>query len=324
MRTVAFLIAASPNDAFYSQIAALSAALRGLDWVKWRPSVHVFLGGDGTTDPIAKWRFFLQGIEIRWTPTWRYDRDGDWAQSDDVFRCAPQEADVLVALDADTFPIRTLEPFIERVHELRTVAGVVAHYPTILPLADQRAGAVPPSLRRAWEQLADGLIHAPLDFAFTHTLVGADRPVRDRHTPFYLNFGMVAFPRPDFDRIAPLYLELRPQVMPRLTNGDFSGQAALALAIAQERCRTWALPLRYNFPNDPVAETMYPDELSRIVLLHYLRTAVIDRHRIFATAEDFLAFISRPLEGANRVLQSAVLALFGRDYPFGDRVARHT
>ena len=46
MRTVAFLIAASPNDAFYSQIAAISAALRCLDWVRWRPSVHVFVGGE--------------------------------------------------------------------------------------------------------------------------------------------------------------------------------------------------------------------------------------------------------------------------------------
>ena len=69
---------------------------------------------------------------------------------------------------------------------------------------------------------------------------------------------------------------------------------------------------------------MYPDELSRIVLVHYLRTAVIDRHRIFATADDFRAFVSRRLDGANQVLQGAVLATFGRDYPFDDRVVRHT
>lgn len=324
MPRVAFLIAASPNDAFYSQIAALSAALRRLNWVRWLPSVHVFVGGNRISDPIAKWRGYLEEIEINWTPTWRHDREGDWAQSDDVFRCAPPAADVLVALDADTFPIRTLEPMIEKVHELSSVAGLVAHYPTMLPLDDQPAGGPPPSLRRAWEQLADGLIRAPLDFAFTHTLVATDRPTEERFTPYYLNFGMVAFPRADFDRIARLYLELRPRVEARLANGDFSGQAALALAIAEAGCRTWALPIRYNFPNDPVAENMYPDELSQVVLLHYLRTAVIDRHRIFATADDFRAFVSRPLEGANRVLQDAVIATFGRDYPFGGRFLRHT
>jgi hypothetical protein len=323
MRTVAFLIAASPNDAFYSQVAALQAALRRLDWATWRPTVHVFVGGDPAIDRVAGWRPFLHAVEVQWTPSWRYERDGDWAQSDDVFRCAPRDADVLVALDADTYPIRALEPLIDRVHTAGAVAGVVAHYPTILgSSARETPGA--PTLRRAWEDLAAGLIQSPLDFAFTHTLVGLDRPARERYTPFYLNFGMVAFPRADFDRVAPLYLDLRPRIFARMTGGDFSGQAALTLAITEAGCRQWALPLRYNFPNDTIAESRYPDELASVVLVHYLRTDVIDRHRIFAGPDDYHAFVSSPLEGANGVLQSAVLATFGRDYPFGDPVARHT
>jgi hypothetical protein len=324
MPRVAFLIAASPNVAFYSQIAALSAGLRRLDWAKWVPSVHVFMGGDRTKDPVAEWHPFLRNVEISWTPSWRYRRDGDWAQSDDVFRCAPRDADVLVALDADTYPVDTLESVIERVHAVGAVAGVLAHYPTILPLADRTTDGARPDLRGAWERLAYGLISAPLDFAFTHTLVESDWPAANRYTPFYLNFGMVAFSRDAFDRIAPLYLELRPRVMARMGDGDFSGQAALTLAIAEAQCRTWALPLRYNFPNDPLAESMYPAELSQIVLVHYLRTAVIDRHRIFATPSEYRAFVSCPLGGANRVLQDAVIATFGRDYPFSGPGVRHT
>ncbi len=155
----------------------------------------------------------------------------------------------------------------------------------------------------------------PLDFAYSHTLMGPG-PSEHRLTPFYLNFGVVAFARTAFDLVAPRYLAFRPQVMGRMHNGDFSGQVALTLAIADSRVRTWALPMRYNFPNDPVAELMYQAELDQIAIVHYLRTSEFDRHRVFTTAEEYAAFLELPLSGVNHTFRQAILETLGTRYPF--------
>ena len=51
----------------------------------------------------------------------RFAREGDWAQSDDVFNYAPRDADVLLAMDADVLPVGPLEETVD----------VVAHGATL-------------------------------------------------------------------------------------------------------------------------------------------------------------------------------------------------
>jgi hypothetical protein len=330
MRSVAFLIAASPNDAFYSQIAALRAGLRALTWSHWRWSLHVFVGGDRRQDTVVDWRPYLQDVQIAWTSAARFALEGDWAQSDDAFRFAPLDADVLVALDADTFPIASLESLLNRVHDTESVAGVIAHYPTVLDFdfdttsntfsVRHRGG--PSSLREAWSRLAEGVTARPLDFAYTHSLMGPEQPAGLRVTPFYVNFGVVAFARTAFDAVAPRYLEMRQRVMTRMDDGDFSGQVALTLAITDAGVRTWALPMRFNFPNDALAESMYPGELQRLAIVHYLRTNEFDRHEVFTRPEAYSALLQQPLSGAGLAFRDAVRATLGRHYPFprGSRI----
>jgi hypothetical protein len=112
--------------------------------------------------------------------------------------------------------------------------------------------------------------------------------------------------------------------MERMRDADFSGQVALTLAVADAQVRTWALPMRYNFPNDPVAEAMYPGELEQVAIVHYLRTTDLDRHRLFTTPEEYAAFLELQLSGANRVFREAVTETFGTRYPFARRGARQT
>jgi len=323
VRTVAFLIAASPTDAFYSQVAALSARLRALAWANWQPSVHLFVGGDRRADTVQAWQEYLEGVKVSWTPDAQFAQDGDWAQSDDVFRAVP-EGDVLVALDADMFPISSIESMLDRVFDTGAVAGVVAHYPTVLDFEFDTASNAfllrpdgrRESLRDAWVRLAHGLTDVSLDFGYVHTLMGAEDPPEYRLTPFYVNFGVVAFPREAFEAVAPRYLAMRQRVMARMDKTDFSGQVALTLAIADARVPTWDLPMRYNFPNDPIAEAKYPHELERVAIVHYLRTVEFDRHRVFASADAYAAFLTQPLSGVSRVFRDAVIATFGTRYPF--------
>src|SRR5262245_8538358 len=85
MRRVAILIAASRDASFYSQIAALSAALRELAWRRWQPSIHAYFGGTGGPSEAVDWRRFapyLQDVHVHDVPKDVFQREGNWAQVD--------------------------------------------------------------------------------------------------------------------------------------------------------------------------------------------------------------------------------------------------
>jgi hypothetical protein len=328
VRNVAILVAASPTPAFYSQLAMLDLAFRKRHWRRWRPAIHAYFGGSRDTSADAWWLPRLHGISLHWTADSDFARDGDWAQSDDVFRRAADDADVIVAMDADTLPVADLEDVLDMVLDSGSIAGVIAHYPTVFNFAfdlqtlhfsvlpaDPRFPEAN-SLRETWARLADGLTNAELNFEFEHTLMPADSPEEHRLSPFYLNFGVVFFPRKTFQPVAERYLAIRPRLMDRMRYPDFSGQVALTLAIADAGLSTRALPLRYNFPNDPVAERMYPDELAHVAVYHYLRTAEFDRHEIFVDSTRYARFLDAQLSGVNRSFRDAVKEIAGPSYPF--------
>jgi len=310
LKRVAILIAASPTPAFYSQIAVLMLALRKLAWSDWTPSVHVFLGGPSDPDVDAAWRPHLAAAAFHCVSQQHFAADGDWAQSDDLLRCAPRDADVIVTLDADTIPVAPLTDVLDLILQTEAVGGVIAHYP--FPFFP--GCSVPDS----WQRVAHGITDAPLDLAFSHTLMPPETPADLRLTPFYVNGGVVFFPRARFDDLLMQYLAIRPRLISRMPNTDFTGQAALALAIAVCGVATTALPMRYNFPNDAIAEQLYPDELAQVRIFHYLRTDTFDRQRIFVSAAEYGRFLSLPLSGSNLLFQRYVRSLIGVDYPFGE------
>jgi hypothetical protein len=304
---LAILIAGSPTAAFYSQVAAIVAALRALPWSRWEPAPHLYLGGD--TDPavLDRWRPHLVDVAVSLVAPSRFAREGDWAQSDDVFNYAPRDADLLLAMDADVLPVGPLEEIVDVVAHGNVVAGTLAHaaFPGTSSPADD------------WNRIADGLVTGTLAFDYEYALVRYPQP-RDNRIPFYLNFGVVLFSRPAFERLVPSFLSLRAAVASRMQDDDFSAQVALALAIANTGVQALPLPMRFNFPNDPLAETLYPEELESVRAIHYLRTDRFDRHGIFASSDAFAQFLDLPLEGANRLLQDAVRGLFGEGYPFAE------
>lgn len=303
-RTVALLVAGSPNAAFYSQLAALNYALTKLAWSRWHPRIHLYLGGDSDGSWEA-WRPYLRDIEIAWVSPNRYARQGEWAQSDDVFRIVPVDADVLITMDADVLPVAAFEPVLDRIVERGVVGGTIAHFP---PPGSE------PRVRESWERMAEGLIDTPLTFPYLHSL---DEHRKREPSPFYVNFAAVFFPGPVFQRISARYLELRPVLETRMEDGDFSGQVALSLALLDSGATNWALPMRFNFPNDPIAERMYPRDLEHVAIFHYLRVRYgYDRHKIFANPAEYRRFLDMPLEGVHRAFQQHVRRIFGDAYPF--------
>lgn len=307
VRSFAILTPGSPNAAFFSQVAALSLALHRLEWKQWQPTLHLYLGGQADERALETWRPHLRDVEISWASPARSERLGLWwAQDDDAFDRAPRGTDVLVAMDADVMPLASFEDVLDDVARAGEVAGCIAHY----PLSDQR------SSRAEWEELARGLIRSELDFSYRYSLREHDAGP-DSRAPFFVNFGVVFFERWAFERIARPQLRLKRTLRKRMPDPFHCGQVALALAIADTEVARRELPLRYNFPNDPAADRLHPDELQNAVCIHYLRTEAFDRQKIFQTADNYDRFLELPLTGANRVFQDGVRRILGETYPFG-------
>ena len=309
MRRVAILIPGSRNASFYSQVAAISAAVRELPWRRWQPSVHAYFGGasgSGEDDEWKRFEPFLRDVRIIDVSSQAFMLKGNWAQVDATFELAPPDADVLMSLDADTLPVADFEDVLDRVADDGLIAGVVAHYPP-------PPGAMP---RADWARAADGIIGRPLTFCHTYSLVEPDAPDELRLAPFYVNGGVVFYCRSCFDTFAPLYLDLRSKLSTRVAAEAFTGQVASTLAVTEAGVSTWALPMRYNFPNDPIAQRLHPREAESVVIYHYLRTTQFDRHRIFSTSDAFDQFMALPLEGPDLGFQNAVRRIFNSRYPF--------
>jgi hypothetical protein len=93
----------------------------------------------------------------------------------------------------------------------------------------------------------------------------------------------------------------------------FRPQLARTLAIYKENLPRRALPVRYNFPNDPRFDSAYPQELPQIAALHYLRQAVVHRDRDFEDAPAVARLVARTdLTGTNELLRRRVAALYQR------------
>jgi hypothetical protein len=306
MKQVGILIPGSPTAAFYSQIAAISHALKKLDWQRWRPTIYACFGGeygDELDTAWKRWRAHLQDVHVIRTSEAQFAYFENWAQVNTSIALAPRDCDAIMCLDADTLPVRNFEDILDRVCDSEAVAGVIAHYPPTQESRKDWAG---------WSTL----INRELEFVHNYSLVHPHEPEARRLAPFYINGGVIFYSRKAFDRYAPAYLHLHLQLVEIMDPDRFSAQIAFTLAVAAEGLTTFALPMRYNFPNDRVAEQLYPQEAEEAVIHHYLRTTEFDRHQIFTSRSNYEAFLALPLNGINRRFQDAARAVIGENYPF--------
>lgn len=317
MPKVAFLIPGSPNGAFFSQIAAFEAGVKSLHWTSWEPQIVVCMGGDVDGEALDAWKQQLRDIPIVLVPRSSASENPHYyAQIDGLYLWAPEGCDVYVRMDADTLLVGDIEDVLDQVAQTSSIAGVIAHFPF------PRKGEM--SSREAWLRAAHGLITKSLSFDHAYSLVPASDAEEDRACPFYLNDGVVFISGNIFDEFARMYLALRPRLMDRLALPYYSGQVALALAVAEMGAKTLALPMRYNFPNDQTAEARYVEELSEVRIFHYLRTESFDRQRIFQDPTSYAHFLALKLSGANKSFQQHVLRILGPQLPFNNASIQQT
>jgi hypothetical protein len=307
-----FFVCGSPNAAFYSQAAMFRLALDSFGGDFARARLVLCLGAHERQPLPARWEPHFRAIEVQWAPVDSFLEHGDGSYH--VYDLVDPGADLSFVCDADTLPLRPLPAdFLAGLLAEPAIAGVLAH--RMPPRHDAKGRDLRHlDVRGFWAHLGREVTGAEPDLHYELPLPLPPQRHLDP-SPFYLNYGFIAATPALFRALHEQLDIVQPRVREVLDN-DFYMQLAIPMAVQRGALPTRVLPMRYNFPNDPLADAAYPDELAQVVVVHYLRTERFDRHRIFATAQAFNAFLALQLSGSDAVFQGFVRGLTGGRYPF--------
>jgi hypothetical protein len=218
------------------------------------------------------------------------------------------DADLVIMCDADTIVLR---PFSDQVLNLvgrDAIGGVIAHIH--FPWGKKSSG----DSVADWNSISNAALGAGIEMKYRYTLYSIT--AASLECPYYINLGFL-IGSPGVLRLLHEVCEpIRERVRQHLIN-SFDAQVGLALAVSHANIPAVALPMRFNFPNDPIADRLYPAELSAVSVLHYLRRTLFDRQKIFSDESAFRSFLELNLEGSNKILQEFIRRLTAGYYPFG-------
>lgn len=314
-----FLLCGSPNDAFYSQMAFFRLSLDHLDEAHRSARVVAVFGGDDQPPLPARWEPFFERIEVVHASPEEFQRRRDFAANDLRFELIDADADLSCLCDADTVLIQPLPlELLDDVRRAPAILGVIAHFPFPISVESRNSAdaglytGMPQDL--AWEKIGKAIIGRSPKRSTRYTLLEGEA---DDRCPFYINYGFLAGPPKLLGNLYHVVRDIQPRIA-NLLGSFFSGQVAIALAVEKSGLPWRALPIRFNFPNDPVADRLHPEEIDRVILLHYLRDALVNRHRVFADETAFETFLSSELGGSNGIFQDHVRRVTGGDFPFSE------
>jgi hypothetical protein len=292
----------SPTPDFFQRVHFLAASLRQIGGSLTNHEFLICVGGDEEPVDLSERLPWSKHYPItwRWVDRERFRTDSYWETSREIFR-QPARSKFVICADADVLFVRDFSELLDDLHRSPAVAGVIAHAPPFPKL--------PPN--EIWDKLCVeyGVTVPPSIHEHTGWGFMVKAP-QHRYTPVYFNFGMVIAPGEMMDTIGEEIIAADTFVSERLAT-FFRFQIALTLAM-QKRCLTSrALPLRYNFPNDPRFDRNYPEELAAVRVLHYLRCEIVHRENDFADLERVAALIRRrDLVSSNEVLRKRVAELY--------------
>jgi SAM-dependent methyltransferase len=291
----------SPTPDFFRRIHFMAASLRALEERIGSHLLVVCVGGDVEPDDLGEAEPWSKNYPItwHWADRERFRRNAYWETSREIFR-QPIRGKIVICADADVLFMADFSDLLRDLEREPAVAGVIAHAP---PFRDQ--------YEETWRRLSAGYHTPPPSFDYEHTGWGfMVRQESLRLTPPYFNFGMLAAPAALMETIS-LEIEKTDDFVMATLDTFFRFQIALTLMIQKHRLSVRALPVRYNFPNDPRFDAKYPQELSAVRILHYLRCEVIHREKDFRSRGSVAALIARQdLTGSNEIFRRKIAELY--------------
>lgn len=300
-----FLIPATPNDAFFSQIAFFRMCL---DYIggDYKNARLVATFGDHTSESIPDdWKPYFENIDIVWSHSIGAKNPGYRAQHYSRFEVIRPDADLAVLCDADTAILQSFPDIIKKCQSSPALFGVIAHYH--FPIKGKARNPL-----EQWSEISQLVLGKNIDLEFNYTL---RKPSPIPEAPFYINYGFLAGTPELLSKLYKRELELLDKASSVVGN-FFGAQVALALSVADLKIPCEPLSMRYNYPNDRKADQRYPEELNNIIFMHYLRHTIFDRHKIFTSPQEFERFQKLDLIGSDLVFQKHVMKITKGIYPF--------
>lgn len=297
-----FLIPGSPNDGFFSQIAFFRLALDALGGMYRRARLVAVFGDVTVTGLPAVWAPYYHNIDVVWAAPEDFKRLSYLAQGDRRFEVYRPDADLVILCDADTVIMRSFTWLAARLRLKPALGGVLAHYH--FPWSSSTGDAA-----RDWNIISKLVIGKEIATPYRYSLD------QIKPAPFYVNYGVFIAPPKLMSKFHSRYREILPRVHEIIGN-VFSGQVTISLTVHDLGLPTLALPMRFNFPNDRLADNMYPTEMNSIVFMHYLREGTFNRQKIFSCEVEMNKFLGLELAGSDRLFQKFVTKLTDGHYPF--------
>jgi hypothetical protein len=297
-----FLIAASPNDGFFSQIAMFRRALDELGGIYRSARLVAVFGDHEKSELPTKWRPYFDRIDIDWADCRDFATMSYHATGYQCFRACRQDADVVVVCDADTILVRSFPELIDRMRNAPALMGVLANQH--IPWSESSGDSF-----EDWQRISRAVIGRDIPCDYRYLL----EP--ERVCPFYTNAGFIVATPAIFGSLLHMSERLWPLV-DRFMGTYFSTQITTCLAAYVLDLPVLSLPRRYNYANYTGTETFLPDEFENMAVFHYFSTEFFNRQRIFTTPVRFEKFLRLELSGANAVFQALIRRLTGGEFPF--------
>jgi hypothetical protein len=296
-----FLIPASPIDGFFSQIAMFRFALDALGSPYREARVVAVFGGPEVIPIPPRWAPYFARIDVEWADCADFVEGRYDAQSDRRFEVFRSDADLIISCDADTILIRPLEPWVLDAALAGGLGGVLAFY--AFPWRGAKGATT-----EDWQAIARAVLGR--EIAMNHRYSLQDDPC-----PFYINLGFLIGTPKSISALDAGFRRFRAPLRAAVET-YFAEQILFALTVDELGLTPLALPVRYNFPNDAVADQTYPEEIPQARVIHYLRGTHFNRRWVFVREDLFQRFLAREVDASHLELQTHLRRITGGVYPF--------
>lgn len=313
------LICGAPTAVFYSQVAFARLCLDHLGGIYRDARILLTLNKAdarlGLTEIPAAWQPYLDRVDVVWAEPGSLPFFPEAAHHYLRYDLIRPEADVAIVMDADTCCIAPFDDLLTAVAAERFVGGVMAHYH--FPLDGARSEDVTGD----WDRVSGAALGRVLPKEEQYLFGTLPKPIAELDlesrpaTPFAPNYGFLIGVPEDIRRIGQREKELQKVLQP-LCGSHWGPQIGLALAIADLGLKTRALSPRYNLPNRKETRFLYPAEMKKAVVCHYMENVQVDRGRFLTEAAEFQRFLEVRFKGVDARLQDHMRKITGGRFPF--------